>query len=682
MKKVLKWLVAVVGVCMVVIIAAALIIPRLIDIKSYKPVLEKKVTGITGRSFSIGDDMDLSVFPWIAIKLSDVRFGNPEGYKKQDMVSVKNFKVRLKLVPLLSKKIEVSTFVLDNPVIYLEKQKGGSANWEEILPSDTKKTQMKKEETAASEKGLPIESLQVDNFSITNGRLIYKDQASGVQKEISDFNLALADISFDKPVKVSFSAKLDNKPVSLNGTAGPIGKEPGKGTILFDLNLKALEELAVEIKGSISDPAALGPFDMTIDTATFSPRQLLAAMGQPLPVKTSDPGVLNAVSFKTKISGTPDQVSLTDGQVRLDDSTLRFTARAKAFSKPDLTADVNLDTIDLDRYLPPPSSSKGEKTVPEPASGTKAAKKKTDYTPLRKLVMDTKFTAGKVKVHGALMEKIIIHVKARNGIITVDPLGMNLYQGQVASTLGIDVRNPEPKTRVVMNAADIQVGPLLKDALEKDVIEGTAKADIELTLQGESPERIKQTLTGKGGLVFNDGAIIGIDLAGMVRNVKARLGAAPLPTERPKTDFAELNIPFTAQNGLVNTSGTRMMSPLVRLVATGDINLVKELLDLRLDPKFVATLKGQGDTKERSGLMVPLLVTGSFSSPKIRPDLKGMIGLKENGLDADALKKQILGDPEDPEKTIDPKKAIEETKKNVEDQVKETVKGLLPGLLK
>ncbi len=52
---------------------------------------------------------------------------------------------------------------------------------------------------------------------------------------------------------------------------------------------------------------------------------------------------------------------------------------------------------------------------------------------------------------------------------------------------------------------------------------------------------------------------------------------------------------------------------------------MKESLDFRVEPKFVGTLKGQRDKIQRSGIMVPVLVGGNFSSPKFRPDLEGMI---------------------------------------------------------
>ena len=49
--------------------------------------------------------------------------------------------------------------------------------------------------------------------------------------------------------------------------------------------------------------------------------------------------------------------------------------------------------------------------------------------------------------------------------------------------------------------------------------------------------------------------------------------------------------------------------------------MVKETLDFRVDPQAVATIKGQGDEAKRSGIMVPVLVSGTFSEPKFRPDL-------------------------------------------------------------
>jgi AsmA protein len=151
-------------------------------------------------------------------------------------------------------------------------------------------------------------------------------------------------------------------------------------------------------------------------------------------------------------------------------------------------------------------------------------------------------------------------------------------------------------------------------------------------MAGDNAGLIKKTLNGGGKLVFKDGAIKGIDLASMVRNVKVAFGLAEKPGERPKTDFTELAAPFTIKNGLVHTPQTSLKSPLLRIVASGYADLVKETLDMRVEPKVVGTIKGQGDTQDRSGLMVPVVVSGTFAEPKFRPDLKSAITQDIKGL--------------------------------------------------
>ena len=110
----------------------------------------------------------------------------------------------------------------------------------------------------------------------------------------------------------------------------------------------------------------------------------------------------------------------------------------------------------------------------------------------------------------------------------------------------------------------------------------------------------------------------------MARNVKAALGGEVTSGPKPRTDFAELLTPFTIENGVFHTSDTSLKSPLLRLLAAGKADLVKETLDFRIDPKLVGTIKGQGDAKDRSGIGVPIIVSGSFANPSFRPDVESL----------------------------------------------------------
>ena len=545
---------------------------------------------------------------------------------------------------------------MNEPHIVLVKNKDGRVNWSQPDMAKGKSATEKpieKSPSTAAETGLPIKDLTVGDFSIKNGSLDWIDHTAGVHKKITALNMSLRDVSFERPVKLSFSARLDNQPLSLEGTIGPIGKDFKQATIPLDLDLKALTELALKLNGSLKNPGSNPGFDLAVDIKAFSPRKLLAALGRDFPVVTADPKALDQVALKARLKGNQTKVSISNGILNLDESKLNFTIEASEFSKPNLAFEINLDRINLDRYLPPGSDK-------PPAAEKPAEKKPTDYTPLRKLILDGRIKIGQLVVSKAKIEDIIVRVIAKNGIINLNPLKLNMYQGNVSGIGKLNVQQDTPRTNVNLDVKNIQVGPLLKDVLEKDILEGLTNARVTLSMSGDDAAVIKKTLNGSGQVLFSDGAIVGIDLAGMVRNVTAAFGLQQKRAQRPRTDFAELSAPFSIRNGVVHTPQTRLKSPLIRVIAAGDANLVKETLDFRVEPKVVATIKGQGDKDQRSGLMVPVLVSGTFSKPKFTPDLAGMAKKQ--------LEETILGSGQDEQKL---------DKKNLE----ETAKGVLKGIL-
>ncbi|MBN2125815.1 MAG: AsmA family protein [Deltaproteobacteria bacterium] len=665
--KAVKWIVIVGCGLVVLVIAALLIIPMFVDIQKYKPEIEQQVQKATGRPFSIGGDLKLSLFPLAGIAFSDLHMGSPEGFKEKDLIYVKSFDVKVKLLPLISRDIQVKRFVMAAPRIVLEKNRKGRGNWEGIgKPGEKAPAQAPEGRRASSAakpgEALPIKGLAVGEFAIRDGSVLWIDEAKGERREIRDLTLVLTDVSLDRPLHLLFSAALDGQLLRVEGKVGPLGKEPGKGEIPLDVSVKAFEKLALTIQGSLSDPVAQPHFDLALDVAPFSPRELMKTLERPFPVNTRDPEALNSVAFRAKVKGNPGSVSIKDGAVDLDQSKITFTAEAGEFSRPKVAFALKLDQIDVDRYLPPPSEKGTGEEKGKEAPGRPEGKK-TDYAPLRKLVLDGEIRAGKILVMGAQLTDMLLKVRARNGILDVDPFSLKAYQGDLTTTTRMDVRGDVPKTRIELESKGLMVRGLLNDVLNKDFLEGGTYAKLDLRMEGDEPERIKKTLNGKGDLRFTDGAIIGIDLPGMVRNLEASFGLAERPTEKPKTDFSELSIPFSITDGIFHTPQTTMASPLLRLLAAGKADLVKETLDFRVEPKFVATLKGQGDEKERGGLVVPVIVSGTFQSPSFRPDLEGMLkkGLQEGIPKPEQLKDMLKGG--EGEQT--PKKGIEDATKGL-----------------
>jgi AsmA protein len=660
MKRVIKWLGLIAGAVVLLIILAGIIVPLFFDIEEYKPRIEHEITKATGRPFTIGGDLKLSLFPWVGLAFSDLHMGNPDGFTEKDFVSIESFDVKVKFLPLISKDIQVKRFVVVGPKITLEKTKGGKSNWEGLSKTDSTGASVEEQKDAGEVSqdalgNLPIKGLAVAEFAIREGELLYIDHASDTRKEIKDLNIELKDVSLQQPVELFISASADGKPLSLEGEVGPIGKDPGKGKMMVKLAVQAMDMLSMHIEGSVTDLASRPRFDLGMSTDTFSPMDLKNALVPDFELKTRDPEALTAMSVNMNIKGTTQNIQVSDAVIELDQSRITFSATAKDLSKPDLTFRMDLDKIDADRYLPPAEEKKEEK---KPGKQTE-----TDYAPLRKMVLDSVINIGELTIKGVRIKDIRIGVKGKNGVFNLDPVSLKAYEGNVAGVADLDFKGEVPVTKTKMEVKGVQVRGIISDFMKKDFLEGQTTASVNLSMSGDKAAQIKRTLAGKGELVFKNGAIVGIDLSGMVNNIKSAFGMAQSGEDTSRTDFSALILPFEVEKGVVNTQNASLVSPGLRVLAKGKADLSKETIDFRIEPTFVATLKGQGDIEERGGVTVPVLVNGSFTKPRFSPDVDGILKKSvEKGV------KELIkrGTGEKGQKT---------------ESTEDTVKGLLKGIL-
>jgi AsmA protein len=630
MKKGIKWLLAIVGLLILggaAVVAAALF---LLDVESLKPKIEQRVSQATGRSFTVGKDLDLSFFPWIGVALSDVRLGNPDGFSEPEFLSMDTFEARLKLLPLLQRQIQVKRFVVKNPRVVLEATRDGKKSWD--FGSGGEKGGGGGDGGDPSA-GLPVDTLEVETFSVTGGEILWIDGNAGQRKRVSGIELALTDLSFDRPVGIDASLEADGHPATLQGRVGPVGRSPGASPVDFDLTAGLLGEMTVHLKGRAENLLVSPTAALTLDIPAFSPRKAADRIQAGLIPPTTDPNALTRLSLAGGIEAAADRIAVKGGSAVLDDTRIDWSAVVQAFSKPDIQLDMTVDSIDVDRYLPPSGQAAGEggpskagSEPPEPAGSKPPGKAKPGEgdDPLRRLVLDAAIKVGQLKAGGARVSNIDLRIGGKNGVFRIDPMDLALYGGSAGGKAKVDLRREAPAADLVLKVAGVAAGPLMQDLTGRRVIEGTMVVDADIKGAGSSGEAMKRSLDGSGRFLFTDGALVGIDLAEMVRNVQSAFTGRALPTEKPKTDFSELSVPFSLKKGVFSTSESRLQSPLLRLEASGDASLPAETLDFRVTPKLVKTLKGQGDKKERKGVAVPVLVSGTFSEPVFRPDLESI----------------------------------------------------------
>jgi len=685
MGKIVKYVIIAGGGGVLLLFAALLIIPRFINVEQFKPRIEELITSKTGYPLTIAGDITLSLFPWVGVNLANVTLENPEHFDEKTFLSIKNFQAKMNVMPLLSKKVEIDRFILEHPQLVLTRNKKGLWNWQpedktvskqtKTTPESPDNTQTGETESSGTERQISIESLLVGECAIKNGTITINDLVSETTRNITDINLSLQDVSFDKPVTLTMQAKLADKPIDLKALIGPLSSDPLNSRVNVDIELKLFNTLAFNSTGYLENMAAALSYTFDFNLTPFNPKSLFTQIGLELPIVPSDPEALEKLAAQGTISGSKSEINVSESKIILDDSTIAAVLNVKEFSKPDITFDLSMDTIDVDRYLPAGEKNQGAPSAAKEASAAPSTERQDhqaespinqgaasadsesstarkdrrtdqpparkrpednvpDFTQLKKIVVTGQLAIDSILVHGGTISNLTMSLSGENGLFKLTSLESDLYQGGIRSTGQVDLRSPAPVSSINLAIKNVQAGPLLRDFADKNIIEGALQADIHLTTAGLDPEDIKKSLDGKGDLLFEDGAIIGIDLAQLARTIKSGFTLTQ-QADRPKTDFAEFHAPFTIANGVVTIEESDLKSPFIRVQGHGTTDLVNETIDLRLTPKVVGTIKGQGDEETRSGIAVPIIVGGTFEKPTFRPDLEQLV--KEQNIDEEEI---------------------------------------------
>ncbi len=222
-----------------------LVAPFFIDINDYKARIEQEVEGATGRHLSIGE-IQASLFPWVGVRLDDVRLANRAGFSEHDFLSVERLHVKLALLPLLNREIEIKEFEVDRPKLYLERQADGSNNWQDLTGGPTKKTARPASDSAgragapASDASPALAALKAEALRLNGGELTWVD--AGEALRVSDIDLALDDVQLERPIALTLSARVAGNPVRLDARLGPLGdlsrldagRLPVQGQLMID----------------------------------------------------------------------------------------------------------------------------------------------------------------------------------------------------------------------------------------------------------------------------------------------------------------------------------------------------------------------------------------------------------------------------------------------------------------
>ena len=119
---------ALVGLLLIAVVAIALFV----NPNDYKDRIVRVVKSSTGRDLALPGAIKLSVFPWVALELGPASLGNPAGFPDGEFVSVQHVALRVRLLPLLHKDLQIGKIEIDQLDVNLQKNAAGKGNWEDF----------------------------------------------------------------------------------------------------------------------------------------------------------------------------------------------------------------------------------------------------------------------------------------------------------------------------------------------------------------------------------------------------------------------------------------------------------------------------------------------------------------------------------------------------------------------
>src|ERR1019366_5082777 len=163
------------------------------------------------------------------------------------------------------------------------------------------------------------------------------------------------------------------------------------------------------------------------------------------------------------------QANLAGGLLQ---SQIKAKVGVKGFDNPAINFDVDVDQFDADLYLPKKSADAPKSKEPE---------QPLDLSAVRTLNLDGSLRIGALKVANVKSSQVRLDVKAHNGLVNLSPLSANLYQGSMNGSLSVNAQ-ATPSIAINQNLSGINIAPLLKDALNLDMLEGKGNIAVNLTM--------------------------------------------------------------------------------------------------------------------------------------------------------------------------------------------------------
>jgi AsmA family protein len=556
--------------------------------------IARKVSSSTGRSFAINGDLNVHLSLRPRIVANDIVLGNAAWSREPSMATIKRLDFRIDILKLLDGRVAFPEMALSEPHVVLEVSKDGTPNW--VFNEQ--------------DKNKPVEFPTIGALTIDHGSATYRDPKIDTDLALEIKTLEDGKDNPESSLEVTGKGRFKGLPTTLQARGGALLSLRSVDHP-YPINASGmLGSTKASIDGMLLDPLHLKGEQLNFQLEGSDLALLFPIIGIPIPPTPAYKlaGFLNHtgdVWTFHRFKGTVGQSDLA-GDFAVDRGKHPQLITAGLVSKKlvmkDLGGFIGADRGAQPSQTPPPS----DRVLPaEPFSLEK----------LRAADADVHFRGEKIVTENMPLEKMNAHLIVNNGSLKLAPLEFGFAGGTLVSQIEMDGSKPRIATRADITAKGLHLDRMFPASRLAAADTGTLGGRAKLDGNGNSIAQMLASANGEAALIMDGGSVSelmlrlsNLDIANSIRVLLG--GDKQIPIRCMVGNFKAVDGDFKVEALVLDT-------PKVNITGSGDVNFTDEALHLRL----VSQSKGFS----LASLRGPIVITGSFKNPLVRPEMGGVI---------------------------------------------------------
>jgi len=550
-----------------------------------------EIRTVTGLNPILRGEATVSLFPTGSVSFADVVLGDA----KRPALTAERLTARLRFIPLLIGRVEISDVALERPTIAVDLEPNGKSNWSGLIEALTRSQTKDGPRLAA-----------FSEMRIENGTVLIRSNETKVDERLTDVAFSLAWPSISKSFGATGRFVWHDEPLDMTMTLGDFpaalaGNRTGLKLRIAGSPIKAAFEGAISVMPTLK-------IEGTLAADSASMRHVLTWIGQkPLPG-----GGFGRFAIKAQANVMGGTIGLSNVNVELDGNTAEGVLTFATDGRKTLQGTLASDTLNLTPYV----------STVRLLTANEREWNNTRITldGLAGIDLDLRLSAANVVMSNAKLGRTAIGANLHGGHLVVTVGEAQAYGGVIKGSLTLTNFDAGVDVKSQLQFSDVDLESCLGQLFGLHRLEGKGNISFAVEGSGDSVLAVTRTLNGNASMIGEKGAIAGLNVEQLLRRLERRPLSGGGEFRSGRTPFDRIAVALKITQGTVTVEDVKIDGSAVRLALAGSASIPARELDLKGTAALVAAGK-----PETAAFELPFIVQGSWDDPIMLPDPEALI---------------------------------------------------------